>query len=146
MPPRAKAAVYGPLDITSKIGGDGVPFQTLPFSAVANSQIFIAVDDNAIQAVVAASQTNTSYLLVMTEITVWGSVQGYSSPIKRQGVRGIWGPMSLRLGDDDCYGEIVFSGRLFIGGKPGIPSDMVFATPLKVNATIHVQPREGLGY
>ncbi len=146
MAPKAEAKVYGPYDVVSRVAQDGVPFLTLPFAQVRNSQILISLKDNATAALVAASQSgNTAYLIVMAEVSFWGSVQGFATCLKRQALKSTWGPAIMSFGDEDVYDQFSARIRLFIGGKPGIPSDIVFAAPLAVTCTVHIQPREGIG-
>lgn len=144
----AKSKVYGPYNIVSRVGNEGIPFLDLPFVDVANSQIAVSLRDNSATVLVGNQQDggdNYFYCNVSAELSIWGSIQGYDTLIKRQHVRSLWGPMSLRLTDDDAYNKIVFAGRLFIGGKPGLPSNLTIpsGSTLIVEATVHVQPRGG---
>jgi hypothetical protein len=59
----------------------------------------------------------------------------------------MWGPMTLRLGDSDVYTQIIIGARIFIGGKPGMPSNLINPSnaKLKVELMVHVAARGGLG-
>ncbi len=146
MSAKAKARVYGPFEMANRIASEGVPFLTLPFAAVSNSQILVSISDNRLDAFgVPDIEPDFSYNILHVEVSAWGSVQGYETMIKRQAVTSNWGPMNLLLGPEDAYDQFFLKARIFLGGKPGIPSNMVFARPLSIKGNVHVQPREGLG-
>ena len=138
---KGKAKVYGPFELANLVGGEAVKFLSLPFAEIRESNLMISTDDNAVQALVAASQSNTAYLMVGAELAVIGSVQGYETLLKRQFVRSGWGPLNITFGSEESYDTVFIAGRLFIGGKPGLPADIVFATPLTLSATVYIQPR-----
>ncbi len=148
--PKSKSAVYGPFEMTSLIGSDVQTFLTLPYADVINSTaIFAIVQDNSLQVIVEQSQLNCDYYgIIHIEAGVFGSVQGYQTLLKRQAARYNWGPMLMHFSSDDVYDQVVFKARMFVGGKPGIPRDIVFTTdpagnvvPLSVQAVVNVVPR-----
>lgn len=152
MAARSKAKVFGPFPIENKTGGEVITFLSMPFGQVLDSQVIVSIADNSVASIVAADQTNEAYGIVVVEIGAFGSVQGYETLLKRQQVRSFWGPFNLILGARDSYDQFFLRARLFFGGKPGRPTDLVLATdaaghsiPLIVKATVHVQPREGIG-
>jgi hypothetical protein len=142
-----KTGVYGPYDISNNFGAECIPVQqAIPFIDVANSNMLISATDN-MPNVTAASQPADGYKIVTVEVAVWGSIQGFNTLIKRQVVTTMWGPMTLRLGDSDVYTQIIIGARIFIGGKPGMPSNLINPSnaKLKVELMVHVAARGGLG-
>ena len=133
---------YGPFDLSASFSGEGVTFHTLPWQSVVASQILVNVTDNLGNAILAQSQSNNfGYAIVNAEISFWGSISGYETMLKRQFVRSIYGPAKLETGFEDSYDNLVLKGRLFVYGKPGLPSDIVLAQPLVVEATVFTRPR-----
>jgi hypothetical protein len=144
VPPRnAKVKIHGPFDVISRIGGNTIFFYSLPSSVIRESSLLIAVTDNVLQAITESNQITPqiAYSLVLVEIGIFGSVQGYKTCIKRQQVKSNWGPMLMRIDSVDSYDQIEFQSRLMIGGKPGFPADLVLNTRLKVDATLFTAPR-----
>lgn len=135
--------VFGPYDLTASVGQVPRPFLAMKFSRFDLCQIMVSVQDNVAQALPAVlNPGNGAYLMVSAEISVWGSVIGYETLIKRQFVKSNWGALQFKLRDDEIYDQIVLKGRLSVGGKFGIPNDIVLSIPLVVNASVNVLPRK----
>lgn len=141
--PKAKSDVFGPFEMSSLIAGDVVPFHTLPYAEVSDSTVVMAVvSDNTQSAIVASAQPNAQafYAITHVELAIFGSVQGYQVLLKRQATRLNYGPFFFTFGSEDVYDQIVFKGRLFVGGKPGFPANIVLvtATPLSIQVVVNV--------
>ena len=135
--------VFGPYDLTASFGQVPRPFLVMKFSRFDTCQIMVSVQDNVPQALPSVlNPTNGAYLMVSAEISVWGAVVGYETLIKRQFVKSNWGPLQFKLRDDEIYDQIILKGRLNVGGKYGIPNDIILSQPLVVNASVNVLPRK----
>lgn len=138
----ARTNIYGPYDVSQNIGGEAIDVLTISYGDVLNSQVIVNLEDNLINALVASAQTVNVYCEVLQEVTFWGDIAGYQTLLKREQIRSINGPASFVTDPTDAYDTLVIKSRLFCGGKPGFPSDIVFALPLAMFLTVHVRPRK----
>ncbi len=153
---QAAAAVYGPTEIVdqTQIATDGAILWTLPYKSVRGSQLCVSVVDTFLQPLVSVI-AGLIYGIAGAEITIAGSVRGFESPIRRQFMRNITGPLVFVVPEDEPYNDLIIRARPFVGGYPGIPSDFTSFIPtynattnpkfLSIQVTMYVQAREGIG-
>lgn len=136
---------YGPFLVK---GGSALPveFFSIPWSKVVEAVIMVAVSDD-IDSNPSTAGILTNAILVGSEITIYGVIQGYATPLKTVFVTGKTGPVDLELPSEEGYEYIQLRARIMNGGRPLAPpfgSNAAAAAGLaSINHTVYIMPRTG---
>lgn len=134
---------YGPYNVIDDYVLEGRTLVTLPFDNVKGCQLLVSVVDNVdILNPGAADQR----FWAIAEVAIWGIIQGYATPIKRQHVRMISGPMEYVFPFEEAYDSIEVRGRNMTGGKSrSVPATDFVQSSLGffINVNVLVNPRTG---
>lgn len=145
--------VYGPFDLVTQIsvGSEGTELVSVPYATMVNATASVIVTDNVGQSVSALAQPgavvpNITYANIGAEICILGESKGFVDILKRQFIRSNWGGgMVFNLRREHVYEHISFRARVFYGGKPAQPLNMVFVnqanSPLEVLAQVIIAAR-----
>jgi hypothetical protein len=137
---------YGPFLV--KASGAAVPteFLTLPWVEVRRANILVAATDD-IDVNPATAGNLTPPLMMASEVTIYGSIQGFFTPIKTACVSGKLPPLQLKQEDIDAYEYISFRQRLMMGGRPATPpggsAAQLAALLVNMAVQVYVMPRSG---
>lgn len=136
---------YGPIAV--KGGSAGIPqeFLTLPWSTVKGANIIVAAADD-VDTNPAVVGTLRPELMLLSEVTLFGIIQGYVTPLKCQVISGKLGPMDYLLPWEAGWESISFRQRLMSGGKPltGVGSTAAQQAALvTLSLNVYVMPRGG---
>lgn len=139
-----RTKTYGPFELISEVSNDGRAFLTLPYADVEGSNILIGVADNY---AVFPSQFSPNHLFPGAEITVWGSVQGFETLLKRQCVHMLTGPMAIKFKYEEGWDNLIFRGQNMNGGSvvnlAGIAPFPTQANHFSLTSTVYIFPRGG---
>jgi len=108
---------------------------SLPYAKIRGSQIVVIAVDNFTNLGASASSKEWGAI----EVTILGSVGGYSFLLKRQQIRMMTGPCLFLVPYDAAYDEISVESRNVTGGVAAMPYDARQVLQVQV----HVQPRGG---
>lgn len=151
--PKSKTITAGPFNLLTALvtGGPGQELVQFDASMFKNAATVVSIVDNVAQTLSALAQPgagvpNITYTNIGAEIEIVGILAGARDVLKRQFVRSNWGGGMVYYFDEDLvYDKIAYNARLFFGGAPFIPTDMVLGNqltaPLVVNAQIAISQR-----
>lgn len=137
---------YGPFLV--KAAGSSMPieFFALPWAEVKGAVILIS-DSDDIDTNPASATTALPQLMVSTEVSLFGVIQGYETRLKTFVINGKSGPGRLVLPWEEGYERISFRQRLMNGGIPLIlPQGSNAGNQaglVNVNMNVFVFPRGG---
>lgn len=138
---------YGPFQLDRSGGATDTEFHSLQWTNVVGAQLLVALTDD-VDTQPAAIAVDPAFL-IGAEVTVWGTIQGYQTCLKRTFIRMKTGPMPLLFIEEEGYERISFRSRLMAGGRPLNPDRVVpgsfleTALNMSVFANVYVMPRSG---
>lgn len=137
---------YGPFGVKAASGPIPAEFFSLPWTAVKGANLLIAVTDD-IDTNPASAGNLSSQLMLSSEVTVFGLIQGYATPLKTAVINGKTGPMDIVFPWEEGWEYISFRQRLMNGGRPlvapGGSAAAQSALLVNVNMNVYVMPRGG---
>jgi hypothetical protein len=146
MQEQATRKSYGPYSVKGAAGPIPAEFFSLPWVAVKGANVLVAVTDD--MDINPASAGNlSSQLLVASEVTIFGVIQGFATPLKTALLTGKTGPVSIVFPWEEGWEYIRFTQRLMNGGRPLTPPGGSAAAQaallINVALSIYVMPRGG---
>lgn len=113
---QAGSQVFAPVECIDVADVNGLDVVSLPWAQVKGAQLIINSIDN--YDTVDIGSGGPAYWAAL-EVTVWGTVQGYATCLKRQHVRMLTGPMLYRVDGDEFYNYVTVKARNMSGGVSG---------------------------
>jgi hypothetical protein len=121
-------------------------FLNLPWVAVKGANVLVAASDD-VDTNPASAGNLSQQLMVSSEVTILGLIQGFATPLKTAVINGKTGPMDLVFPWEEGWEYISFRQRLMNGGRPLTPpfgSNAAAAAALvSFTLTVYVMPRGG---
>jgi len=105
---------YGPYDVIDQVSIEGRELVAIPFDSVKGCQILCSVVDSISGFVTFGAAIR---FIVGAEIEIWGVIQNYQTPLKRQFVTQRTGPMDYIFPYEEAYDLIQIRARNKTGGK-----------------------------
>lgn len=137
---------YGPFAVKGASGPIPAEFMSLPWAAVKGANLLVAATDDVDNNPASAGNLS-SQLMVSSEVTVFGVIQGFATPLKTAVINGKTGPVDLVFAWEEGWEYIRFTQRLMNGGRPLTPpgGSTAAQSALLVNfaLSVYVMPRGG---